>query len=392
MDSAPDPARKRRRLVARLGLSLAVFLLLLLAGEAACRLLLRGEFVPGELRSSSWKVCGRHDPARGWSNLPGARARIEKGEIDYRVRINSSGWRDPERTPAPGAGVRRAILLGDSVAWGWGTDDGQRFSDVLERKLGPEVEVLNLAVPGYGTDQQYWTLLEEGFGYAPGAVLVCLVFNDIYNVESDEMYGMKKPRFVRDSSDWRVEHRPVPDRRNPWKRRATELWRRAVSHSALLTWILHVRSPPAGEPPAEQRQFEPMEERHVRQVQERCDELVKEGSLMRALLERIDQACEERGVQLLVFSVAHHHDEYLYEPRAPRPPIEDEAGFVSYLAQRLARAGRELGFETVSVDAAMLQAVGRGERLHCGDGHLNVRGNEVVADVLEPRLRELLGR
>ncbi len=392
MDAAPEPKRSRRRLRTRLGLSLGVLLLTLFVAEAASRLFLRGAFLPGELRSANWKVCGCHHAERGWANLPRARARITKGEIDYRVRINSSGWRDPERTIAPRAGVRRVVLLGDSVAWGWGVDDGERFSDLLEQRLGAEIEVLNLAVPGYGTDQEYWTLLETGFAYAPDAVMLCLVYNDFFEVESAEAYDMPKPRFIRDPSGWRVENRPVHDRRNPWKRRAIEAWRRVVSHSALLTWILHLRAPPAHEPPVEQRDFPPMEGVHVGEIRERCDELVQDGSVIRMLFERIQQACAERSTPLLVFSVVHHHDEYLYEPRAPRPPIEDQAGFTSHLALRLAQAGEELGFATVSVDAEMLQAVGRGERLHCGDGHLNERGNAVVADVLEPRLRELLRR
>ena len=55
-----------------------------------------------------------------------------------------------------------------------------------------------------------------------------------------------------------------------------------------------------------------------------------------------------------------------------------------------ARAGEVLGFETLSVDQALAEAMVDGEPLHCGDGHLNERGNEVVARALAPELRRIL--
>ena len=57
----------------------------------------------------------------------------------------------------------RIALVGDSIAAGWGVDDGQGFEPTLERALdarsraagGPAVEVLNFAVPGHGPGQRW---------------------------------------------------------------------------------------------------------------------------------------------------------------------------------------------------------------------------------------------
>ena len=52
--------------------------------------------------------------------------------------------------------------------------------------------------------------------------------------------------------------------------------------------------------------------------------------------------------------------------------------------------GQELGFPVLDLDARMFEATGNGERLHCGDGHLNAAGNQLVADTIGPKLKTWL--
>jgi hypothetical protein len=70
-----------------------------------------------------------------------------------RLQINSLGYRDREYSPAPDPGVLRLALLGDSHAFGLGTEleDGlsRRLEADLQRRLGRPVEVVNAGVPGY---------------------------------------------------------------------------------------------------------------------------------------------------------------------------------------------------------------------------------------------------
>ena len=194
------PRGKGRRVARGAAIALAMLAVLTALLETGARVALGDDFVQGERRARTWKVCGRYDPELGWSNHPGVRARIHADDlIDYRVRINSLGFRDPERSLDPPPGVRRVLLLGDSVSWGWGVDDGERFSDLIEAELGPGVEVINLAVPGYGTDHHLWTLEHNGFAFQPDLVLLGMVLNDLVEARQDEMYGMAKPQFVRDS-------------------------------------------------------------------------------------------------------------------------------------------------------------------------------------------------
>jgi lysophospholipase L1-like esterase len=381
----------RRRLLFRLALALGLLALTLSAAEFGARTILGADFVSGQLRSKTWKVCGQYDAQLGWVNAPGSYARVRDREIDYTARINSSGYRDPERSPTPADGVQRVLVLGDSVTWGWGVDDGRRYSDLLEDWFGGAVEFINMAVPGYGTDQQFWTLSERALAFEPDAVLLCLIINDLFEVTNDRVYGMAKPRFVHTASGaWEIENRPVPDVQGTWRRAATTSWRRLLGSSAALDWLVLGRAPAVDVLSAAERNYKLPKPKDLQRVTEACDRLTDVESVTHMLLGRIQALCAREQLPLLVFNVAHKHDQYLYEPRFPRPEIEDEAGFKTYLNERLEQAAATIGFETVSLDAAMLRAVGEGHRLHCGDGHLNEYGNEVVARALEPAVRRLL--
>lgn len=96
------------------------------------------------------------------------------------INTNSRGFRDVEHKEEKTPGVCRIALLGDSVAFGWSLN----FEQTLSRRLSAalpnphDVEVLNLAVGGYDTEQEVATLMEEGVRFKPDIVLVAFVLND----------------------------------------------------------------------------------------------------------------------------------------------------------------------------------------------------------------------
>ena len=213
-------------------LFLTVTSLLLVLLEVGASLTLGPDFVRGARVGHDARDLVRPDPVLGWSNLPGASAHIHDGILDYRARNNSHGFRDPERELAKPDGLRRVLILGDSIAWGWGVNDGERFSDLLEERLGERVQVINLAVPGYGTDQQYWSLLQKGFAYEPDIVLLCMVLNDVFEAEKILHYGMPKPRFVLgDEGAWAVERSPALDAQGSFQGVGTKIFRWLQAHS-----------------------------------------------------------------------------------------------------------------------------------------------------------------
>jgi lysophospholipase L1-like esterase len=100
------------------------------------------------------------------------------GDIFY--SLNRRGYRDTE--PASGPGVRRIVLLGDSVAFGLGVNQDRIFANLLETRLRRETgqpwDVANLAIFAYNTADELATLKEDGLSLGPELVIVTFVIND----------------------------------------------------------------------------------------------------------------------------------------------------------------------------------------------------------------------
>jgi hypothetical protein len=67
---------------------------------------------------------------------PGAVRRLVKntGDYDVQVRFNSLGLRDSKSIAV--SGVDSIFVVGDSFGFGWGVEEPQRFSNLLEDRLG----------------------------------------------------------------------------------------------------------------------------------------------------------------------------------------------------------------------------------------------------------------
>lgn len=118
------------------------------------------------------------DPVLIYELRPGSEADMHG--VHY--RINSQGFRDDEFGSLKAMGAtRRAIVLGDSVAWGWGVEMNDAWPQRLELALKsrhPQWQVCNLAVNGYATRQEARMLELRGLGYQPDLVILHYVLND----------------------------------------------------------------------------------------------------------------------------------------------------------------------------------------------------------------------
>ncbi len=375
----------------KFGLSAGVTLALLFLLELIATVYMGAGFERGLFIGDNWIVVGRRDSQLGWANRAGASGRIADGGLDYTVSINSHGFRDPERETLNPTGAKRVLVLGDSVAWGWGVDNGERFSDLLEARLGPRVEVLNLSVPGYGTDQQFWNLESFGWSYKPDVVVLCMVLNDVPEAEVIEGYGMPKPRFVLgDDGEWFVERPEALATTTQVRGWAWEFaWLQA--HSAAVSLLTGKKSRLDDGLDLDKIKFrDPGDE--ARADIERAANCISDPT--RAVhygLTRLAAACAEHEVPFIVTSIAHKHDRYLYEPNYPMPEGAIGKNYMGSLARNVQAAGKIIGFETVSVDGEMLRQSKAGQRLHCGKGHPNAQGHGVLADGLESVLRKRLG-
>lgn len=186
------PSRRRRRVLLAstallIGLALALGLV-----EATLRLTdplgLNYEPEFDRYRTQALRFEWEHpDPGRPF-DLDG-RLYQHKPNLDldlgsFRLRTNSLGCRGPEVARDKPPGTFRVLLLGDSVAFGWGVDDEVTFARRLEAEWNAgsparRLEVINTGHPMYDTNQEEATLRELGLALQPDLVVLVYVVNDI---------------------------------------------------------------------------------------------------------------------------------------------------------------------------------------------------------------------
>jgi len=183
----------------------------------------------------------RYDEKLGWDGLPEAEDDIEWMDARHHVRHNRFGYRGGEyehqRTDR-----RRVAALGDSFLWGFGVAGRDIFTSVMERRAAAPLEVVNLGVSGYGTDQMLLLWQRKGRLWRPDDVLLMFtVSNDLWDNLHPERYGYPKPVFRMNSTGGlELTNVPAPRRGGSADQERAERWERqtcwvnaATSHSAL---------------------------------------------------------------------------------------------------------------------------------------------------------------
>jgi len=392
----------RLRLAALSALGLAAGLLL---AEGLARLLLPA--AAGSVRMNRWpesergKFC-RYHPSLGWEGLPSVSADHAWADFRCRVTQNASGFRGPdiplERSPG-----RRVVVLGDSFVWGFGAGDGSLFTDRLARRSKGALEVVNLGVSGYGTDQEYLLWRSRGRLWKPDEVWVFVTpVTDLADVAASRRYGYEKPRFDFDAKGrYRIVNHPVP--RVPPDERAHEYAgepppepvRRLIARSdlfcALLSaaarssvlrealerraWLPRMRPGHAWEPPLYRDPTDP--------------DLVPLWSALSGLLSLLAEDVRRSGAKLTIAAVP---SPVQVAPRLWRrfldeaPPLPDGARYDKEAPTRILSAiAAGVGADFVDL-APGLRARGGASLYYPVNLHWTEDGHRAVADILSESL------
>jgi lysophospholipase L1-like esterase len=168
-----SPAHRLPAPLRWLALALAALVLAMLGGEALVRA--SGALDHGPVPRRLVEATGAAEPP--YRLRPGARLAV----LGREVRVSSLGLRGPEVAARPPAGSRRVLVLGDSVAFGWGLDEAESFPAQLAEALrarGVAAEVLNAGVPGYSTASEAALHRALAPALAPDAVVLAVSLND----------------------------------------------------------------------------------------------------------------------------------------------------------------------------------------------------------------------
>lgn len=154
-------------------LSLALFVAL---GEGVTRFLNRNGGVYDVETFRYARLLTRPAPEVHHLQVPGAAAMLQGVE----VRINARGLRDRDFDAQAPAGVKRLLLMGDSVTFGWGVAQDRTYAKVCEQELAKtgKYELINAAVVNHTTARMLAFYRQELHTYGAPVVLLAFFINN----------------------------------------------------------------------------------------------------------------------------------------------------------------------------------------------------------------------
>ena len=176
-----SPPRQRLVVVAVIGL------LTLITAEALLRLLGLGSPLATDDLVMAFEPTTPFQPHRDGivqvSLRPYAKTELlyrrrSDGSLVHRASIEISAFGTRGPVPAPIPGVRRVLVLGDSVTFGQGVEVEQAFPAVAAGALGDRYQLINAGVPSWNLAQEVRWLELDGAALRPDAVLICFFIND----------------------------------------------------------------------------------------------------------------------------------------------------------------------------------------------------------------------
>lgn len=338
------------------GLALALLGLALGLGIAEATLRLLAVAPPAE------DLRGLHEarPDRPWlfGLHPGAQGRARHtGDVHY--EINADGFRDRLRPQTKPPGTFRIVVMGDSIAFGYGVALEDSFAKRLETLLAARaparpIEVLSLGVNGYNPYTEAALFIDVGVRYQPDLVLVEFCINDLND-----------PTMHFDTQTI-LQLRDIPDVAfpDPAHRRAVtppSATTRACAYSRLCTFVRD-RLAPLQDSATLAAGLVPHDDPSAADI-----------AWLRARYTDIVSAATAAGARMavVVFPYATQVD-----------------GRVSDLvAPRIAAAGEQVGWSTIDLLPAYLRAARGGTgKLFIDLWHPNDAGHRVAADALATEL------
>ena len=356
-------------------------LTLLLATSALAGLVLETTLRARTPTGSNW---AQYDPLVGWDHKRNYTGRFRTSEFDTVIRTNDQGLRESREFPLRTEAFRIAVV-GDSFTWGHGVDEHQRFTNLLDDRLGPGTEVINFAVAGFGTDQHLLKIHKDVLRFNPDLLIVAFYLNDLIEVQLEaNPFGVPKPRYELEDGALRLVNLPPPYLDlDEWSGTKTEttgffLWRQVVRP------VLVAGTEKTPEPPTV-HSFSRFPITLLRTGKDGARTLSTGFALNELLYGRIMEVASRNGMRTLVVEVPFK--EYFI----PDDRLQAEFGLrrhqVPFQASQefLQRLSQSAGFAYWSLYDDFAREGGE-DNFYREDRHLNARGHALLARLLADRL------
>lgn len=284
----------------------------------------------------------------------------------YLLETNSRGYRDREH-PFPRDDRRsRVVLLGSSTAFGFGVDQTEVFTEVIE-SLSRDMEIVNLSVPCTSLDQHYLLLRDEGLEYQPDLVLTFVTLLDAQECFWPYQIMANKPKSRLSYDEGQISIHPPRYTLVERLMSSSFVWQRFVNVALTALFLLDSVNDTSEE-------AEPFIPGQSLTPHERCQAL-------RLLLARGRDLCKSRGVDYVVV--------YLPMPNELSGRRDTESKLLREGV--LHRLSVEDGIEVVDLWNSMEQIWHLEDNLVEDEFHVNARGHAVIAQHLAVYLMLKLG-
>lgn len=283
---------------------------------------------------------------------------FETSGEDFRnvVVTNSQGFHDREHPARKEPGVRRVVVLGDSMVEAVQVPRSQNLCSRLEATLGEGTEVLNMGIAGAGQAQEYLVLQDQAARAEPDVVVLCVyATNDVYNNSPRLEAKRDKPFFVEREGRLELVSGGMAVRPEPWLE--GPLWEASGLYRLVVRNVHGLRERPVADP----------HEVFAAAVGPEWDEA---WSVTRALLRAMGEETRAQGARLLVVLL---------------PGREQLRNGTDESHRRLASVCRELGLECLDLVPTFRAASGK--LYFARDEHLTAEGHALVAREVAGRLR-----
>jgi lysophospholipase L1-like esterase len=323
-----------------------------------------------------------YDPQVGWQMARNWSGRHQHYDFDVHYTTNSQGLRGSWPVDGEPRESARFAFVGDSFTFGLGVNDDETFVQRLS-KTNPAALYLNAGVAGYSTDQEYLYIKERmPRWHLDGMALVVYLANDLldntltYPLQAD----MAKPLFVMGSvGELRLTNVPVPRQPKPAVERghtlATLVLGEEAARAQMASWRNQWQL-------AQRLGFADVFGR--RGLDEMPQRLAYPIDLFVRLAQEIRRLCDENHVSLsLILMPGRSYVEL---------PDSLSAAFQDALRRGIVARQTELGVPVIDLATRLREEHAKSRRplFHPNEGHLNVAGNQVVADLLRSVLPEML--
>ncbi len=261
------------------------------------------------------------------------------------LHTNSKGFRSEEIDSSR----PQILLLGDSIAWGYGVSDHQTMSFYIQQRLKNQ-QIQNLAVPCYGIDQSYLRL-KEAIDIANIQNIVLVLYkNDLEDTSTNVREDRRKPLFVMKGNHSEMTEAPI----SRWN------LRNFVSRTWFYNQLIRPR-----------RRLNVLVSRIVGDQYRSQDEAKK---ICEILLNRIKTIAAEKGAHLTVV-ISPGENEYLKKST-------EYGWFEDYLKKNGVDFIDVLSYLKAHVSADQIHAFYR------DNAHYSQKGHQLLADLILPHLNQ----